>query len=98
MFIFNLTYVKPISDVEQFLPEHIQYLEKYYTSKKFICSGRKVPRTGGIILCNCATKQEAEQIIKEDPFFKENNIMGTFSLVKSPHLSYFILLLLYYSD
>lgn len=71
MFIFNLTYVKPISDVEQFLPEHIQYLEKYYTSKKFICSGRKVPRTGGIILCNCATKQEAEQIIKEDPFFKE---------------------------
>ena len=35
MFIFNLTYVKPISDVEQFLPEHIQYLEKYYTGKKF---------------------------------------------------------------
>ena len=71
MFIFNLTYVKPISDVEQFLPEHIQYLEKYYTGKKFICSGRKVPRTGGIILWNSATKQEAEQIIKEDPFFKE---------------------------
>ena len=71
MFIFSLNYIKPISEVEQFLSEHIQYLEKYYTSKKFICSGRKVPRTGGIILCNCATKQEAEQIIKEDPFFKE---------------------------
>ena len=71
MFIFNLTYVKPISDVEQFLPEHIQYLEKYYTSKKFICSGRKVPRTGGIILCNCATKEEATEIIAQDPFYKE---------------------------
>ncbi len=65
MFIFSLNYI------EQFLSEHIQYLEKYYTNKKFICSGRKVPRTGGIILCNCATKQEAEQIIKEDPFFKQ---------------------------
>ena len=71
MFIFSLNYIKPISEVEQFLSEHIQYLEKYYTNKKFICSGRKVPRTGGIILCNCATKQEAEQIIKEDPFFKQ---------------------------
>lgn len=71
MFIFNLTYVKPISDVEKFLPAHIHYLEEHYHTKKFICSGRKIPRTGGIILCNCATKLEAEQIVKRDPFFKE---------------------------
>lgn len=71
MFIFNLTYVKPISDVEKMLPAHISYLEKNYSTKKFICSGRKVPRTGGIILCNCDTKQEAEQIAEQDPFFKE---------------------------
>ncbi len=71
MFIFNLTYIKPILEVEKMLPAHISYLEENYNTKKFICSGRKVPRTGGIILCNCATKQEAEQIIKEDPFFKE---------------------------
>lgn len=71
MFIFNLTYVKPITDVEKFLPAHIRYLDEYYAMQKFICSGRKVPRTGGIILCNCATKYEAEQIIANDPFFKE---------------------------
>ena len=71
MFIFSLNYIKPISEVEQFLSEHIQYLEKYYNNNKFICSVRKVPRTGWIIICNCSTKQEAEQIIKEDPFFKQ---------------------------
>ncbi|MDE6232210.1 MAG: YciI family protein [Lachnospiraceae bacterium] len=71
MFIFNLTYVKPIMDVEKFLQAHICYLEEQYSAKKFICSGRKIPRTGGIILCNCATKQEAEQIMEQDPFFKE---------------------------
>lgn len=71
MFIFNLTYVKPISEVEKILPAHINYLEEYYDAKKFICSGRKNPRTGGIILCNCATKQEAEKIMERDPFFQE---------------------------
>ncbi len=71
MFIFNLTYVKPISEVEKFLPAHINYLEEHYNSKDFICSGRKVPRTGGVILCNCNTKQDAEQIIERDPFFQK---------------------------
>ena len=71
MFIFNLTYIKPILEVEKMLPAHISYLEKNYNAKKFICSGRKNPRTGGIILCNCATKQEAEQIMEQDPFFRE---------------------------
>lgn len=71
MFIFNLTYVKPISEVEKYLPEHINYLDKYYNSKKFICSGRKIPRTGGVIICNCSTRQEAESIIEQDAFFKE---------------------------
>lgn len=72
MFIFNLTYVKPISEVEKFLQEHIEYLDEYYKTKKFICSGRKIPRTGGIILCNCDTKQEAEKITEQDPFFRED--------------------------
>ena len=71
MFIFNLTYIKPILEVERVLPEHIRYLEESYSVRKFICSGRKNPRTGGIILCNCGTRQEAEQIMKQDPFFKE---------------------------
>lgn len=59
MFLFNLTYIKPILEVEKMLPAHISYLEENYNAKKFICSGRKNPRTGRIILCNCATKQEA---------------------------------------
>lgn len=71
MFIFNLTYIQPITEVEKFLAEHICYLEKNYQANKFICSGRKVPRSGGIILCNCVSKEEAEKIIQKDPFYKE---------------------------
>ena len=30
MFVFNLTYVKPLSEVERVLPEHVAYLDRYY--------------------------------------------------------------------
>lgn len=71
MIIFNLTYVKPISEVERFLPAHICFLDEHYKKRLFICSGRKVPRTGGIILCNCADMEKAKEIMEKDPFFKE---------------------------
>lgn len=71
MFIFNLTYIKPISEVERILPNHVRFLDDYYRKVKFICSGRKSPRIGGIILCSCKTKEEAEAIMQEDPFYNE---------------------------
>lgn len=71
MFIFSLTYVKPISEVERFLQDHIQFLDEHYEKRLFICSGRKVPRTGGIILCNCCNMEDAKAIMEKDPFYKE---------------------------
>ena len=71
MFIFSLTYVKPLSEVERLLPAHIQFLDEYYKKHLFMCSGRKIPRTGGVILCNCADMVEAKAIMEKDPFYKE---------------------------
>ena len=71
MFIFSLTYVKPLSEVERLLPAHIQFLDEHYKKHLFMCSGRKIPRTGGVILCNCADTVEAKAIMEKDPFYKE---------------------------
>ena len=71
MFIFDLTYQKPLSEVERFLPEHIRFLDEHYEKGLFLCSGRKVPRTGGIILCNCHDMEAAASIMKQDPFYRE---------------------------
>jgi uncharacterized protein YciI len=71
MFIFSLTYVKPLSEVERLLPAHFQFLDEYYKKHLFMCSGRKIPRTGGVILCNCADMVEAKAIMEKDPFYKE---------------------------
>jgi uncharacterized protein YciI len=71
MFILHLKYLKPISEVERVLPKHNPFLDKYYANNKFICSGRKVPRDGGIILCRAKDIDEVKEIISEDPFYIE---------------------------
>ena len=52
MFLISLKYISPLE----------------YENGNFILSGRKVPRTGGIILCNLKTRKEVEEVIKKDPF------------------------------
>lgn len=69
MFILVLKYIKPLEEVDKELQLHIQYLDKYYSLQKFICSGRRNPRIGGVILCNAENMKEVESIIQEDPFF-----------------------------
>ena len=36
MFLVLLNYKKDISEVENYLEEHIDFLDKYYSTKKFI--------------------------------------------------------------
>ncbi|PZX93130.1 GTP cyclohydrolase [Flavobacterium aquariorum] len=70
MFIISLSYKKDISEVEKFIDPHIQFLDKYYSEKKFIFSGRKNPRTGGIILARNVNRDSLQEIIKQDPFYQ----------------------------
>ncbi len=70
MFIVSLSYIKPIEEVELHLEEHVEYLKKHYKKKEFIISGRKEPRTGGVILSNVESRELLESILSEDPFHK----------------------------
>jgi len=69
MYIIQVTYIKPISDVDKHLADHRAFLDKYYATGNLICSGPRSPRTGGIILCNAVDLEEAWKIIHQDPFF-----------------------------
>jgi len=70
MFTVNLTYTVELEKVDQLLEEHVVFLNQQYELGNFIASGRKVPRTGGIILSAIEDKAELERIIAEDPFKK----------------------------
>ena len=69
MFVVLLRYIKPLEEIDQVLEGHVQYLDKYYRESKFICSGRRNPRIGGVILVKANSEQEVQKIIAEDPFY-----------------------------
>lgn len=70
MFIVSLTYKVDVSVVDTYLAEHMAYLEKQYALGHFIASGRKVPRTGGVILARADSAEALDLILQDDPFFK----------------------------
>lgn len=70
MFLVSLTYKVELAEVDKHIAEHVAYLEKYYDKGSFIASGRKVPRTGGIILAHAESREHLNDILQEDPFFQ----------------------------
>jgi uncharacterized protein YciI len=69
MFVINLHYIVPLEKLDAHMGDHVKFLKHCYKKNVFVASGRKVPRTGGIILA-LGTKEEIEEIISEDPFYK----------------------------
>ena len=66
MFIVSLNYVKDLTDIEAHLSDHVAYLDRYYRQGVFLMSGRKQPRTGGIIVMQAESVEQVERIISED--------------------------------
>ena len=69
MFIIDLHYIVPLEQLDSHMTEHVKYLQKYYKQNVFVASGRKVPRTGGVILALAPSREVLDEIIKEDPFY-----------------------------
>ncbi len=68
MYIINLQYTQPLEEVDALIDEHIEFLKRQYKKGIFIASGRKIPRTGGIILVRNISLEELDKIIAQDPF------------------------------
>jgi len=69
MFVINLNYIVALEKLDADMTDHVKYLHKYYQQNVFVASGRKVPRTGGIILAIAKSREEVDRIISEDPFY-----------------------------
>lgn len=70
MFIVSLTYKTSIDEVEKHLNAHVEYLKQQYAAKNFIASGRKIPRTGGVIMSALKDEDALMKVLKDDPFYK----------------------------
>lgn len=70
MFIIDIHYTAPLEEVDKHIEGHTAYLKKYIDNGTFLVTGRKMPRTGGILIANAGSKEEVEQIITEDTFYQ----------------------------
>ena len=69
MFVIERIYKTELKEIDAHMAAHVVFLKKYYAAGKFLVSGRKIPRDGGIIVAVAKSRQEIEAIIREDPFY-----------------------------
>lgn len=80
MFAFHSVYLKPIEEVDKYVDAHRAYLRTLNEKKILVCSGPKIPRTGGFILLNTVSKDEALNIMSRDPYVL--NGIATYDLIE----------------
>ena len=68
MFVVLLSYIRPIAEVDALMREHVAWLNEHYDASRFVVSGRRVPRTGGVIVARGDDRDEIERIVASDPF------------------------------
>ena len=68
MFVLLLNYIRPIDEVDALMREHVAWLNEHYDAGRFVVSGRRVPRTGGVIVARGDDRGEIERIAASDPF------------------------------
>lgn len=68
MFVISLSYPKESEKADELLSEHNDFLQKYYENGMFICSGPKIPPTGGIIFCRSNSLKEVDKLLEDDPY------------------------------
>jgi len=68
MFVITSEYRKPVEFIDQYLEEHRKFLDQYIGKGVILVAGRKVPRTGGVIIARAESKEAMEKIMGEDPF------------------------------
>jgi uncharacterized protein YciI len=65
--VITLTYQQPLDRVDALMEAHVAWLREQYDADRFLGSGRRVPRTGGVILARLDAAA-ARQLVATDPF------------------------------
>jgi len=68
MYVVSLTYKVPEEIVEFHLKAHVEWLKDAFDEGVFVAAGRKVPRTGGLLLSR-ADRGTLDASLAKDPFY-----------------------------
>jgi uncharacterized protein YciI len=79
MYVVSLSYRVPQDIVDFHNDAHIAWLQKAFDDGVFIAAGRKVPRTGGLLLSQ-ADRASLDASLAQDPFY--SNGVAEFEVVE----------------
>lgn len=64
-----LTYTAPLERIDELISDHVAWLDRNYAAGALLASGRRVPRTGGVILVSgSVSRDELDAVLAADPF------------------------------
>lgn len=70
MFAIISVYKKSLDEVDRKREEHLAFIRSYVLSGKILFAGRKKSLDGAVILAHSSTKEEMEEIFRQDPYYK----------------------------
>ncbi|MDQ0681030.1 uncharacterized protein YciI [Arthrobacter pascens] len=68
MYVVSLSYKVPEDIVDFHLEAHVDWLKRAFDDGVFVAAGRKVPRTGGLLLSR-ADRSTLDASLAKDPFY-----------------------------
>lgn len=70
MYVVQLTYTAPLSEVDYLLPDHAKWLEKHFQAGEFLAAGRQKPHDDGcVVITRPMSRAKLEAILCVEPFF-----------------------------
>lgn len=68
MYVVVLTYAVPLTDIDKHVPDHMAWIREQYDAGRLLASGRRNPRTGGVLLFAQIPREELDAVLAADPF------------------------------
>jgi uncharacterized protein YciI len=78
-FVVEATYLAPIEKVREAYARHRAWLQKGYDLGLFLCSGPKIPATGGYLVARADSTEILQKMFDEEPLNKERLASFTFT-------------------
>ena len=79
LYLVLIEYRADLVTIDALMADHMAFLTKCYDAGVFIVSGRREPRTGGVILATAPSRDDVEAIMALDPFVA--NGAATFEVI-----------------
>ena len=77
MFLVDMNFMDMSKITPELTEQHKAYLAEQYESNQLMFGGRKIPRTGGILISNHESKRALLDVLTSDPFIKSGAVRFT---------------------